>query len=386
MNKAHLPVYLLLAGTIALTAGCSTSQYAGGDTKSTPASSAAATAVTAGEKAVSVDEQLVLDYFSLYVNAEKGKEGQNQFIDEKATTKNQILLKLDQLVKGSEGKKATDIQIMESIPGKDGDSDVTLTLVDYKVGQKTAETIVSISKHKISNAVDSVQKEFAELRASFKTPLPKEIADAQAAEKAEPKLEIAQKNSQAWKDSINTVWVHSAAVLKNTGEAPVDISGLQLNYEDQNGGVLGTEKMLLAYPDILMPGETAFIGETSMLDGAKNPKEFKETTINFSFDKTKKNPELLEVSGVKGKSVDHFMGNYQVTGFVKNQTAEVQKNIGVAAGLFDAEGHILAVLTGRVDVGINPGSQAGFELSYPEIPGSIVGKIATIEVKAFSRY
>lgn len=384
MNKYQLPIFLLIGTAIVSLTGCNTSGYAGGDTKTVPAASAASTSVIAAEKLVSEKDQLVLDYFSLFINAEKGKEGQTQFINDKIASKSQFAMTMDQIFSGSEGKKVTEIQIMESIDGHEGGSFVTLTLADYRVNQKTAETIFSISNRKILSIITSEQKEFAELRAAFKTPLPKEIADAQAAEKAVPKLEILQKSSKAWKNSINSVYVHSAVVLKNTGEAPVKVSSLQFNFEDQDGGVLGTEKMLLAYPDILMPGETAFVGETSLLEGAKSPKEFKETSINFSFDKTKKNYKMLEVSGVKGKAFDGFMGNYKVTGFVKNQTTEIQKNISLAAGLFDVEGNILGVVTSIVSVGINPGSQAGFEIRSPEIPESVIGKIATIEVKAFS--
>lgn len=41
------------------------------------------------------------------------------------------------------------------------------------------------------------------------------------------------------------------------------------------------------------------------------------------------------------------------------------------------------LLTGSVDVGIAPGSEAGFELSYPELPPDVISKISTIEVKSY---
>jgi hypothetical protein len=41
-------------------------------------------------------------------------------------------------------------------------------------------------------------------------------------------------------------------------------------------------------------------------------------------------------------------------------------------------------ITGSVDVGVNPGSEAGFDLSYPEIPKEPASKVKNIEVKAYN--
>jgi len=44
---------------------------------------------------------------------------------------------------------------------------------------------------------------------------------------------------------------------------------------------------------------------------------------------------------------------------------------------------LLGILNGSVDVGVNPGSEAGFELSYPEVPSEVAGQVKTINVKAY---
>jgi hypothetical protein len=186
-------------------------------------------------------------------------------------------------------------------------------------------------------------------------------------EKEEAKLEIVDQTSGSWVDSIGTVWVHSGAVYKNTGNVPIDIGETQMNYKGQDGTVLGTSSMIYSVPSVVQPGETAFIGESTILDGQTDSNNYKETTYNFGFDKTTEEPTLLETSVVQGIKGDEY-STYKVTGMVKNITKSKQDDIRLAAGLFDQDGKLVGVLTGSVDIGLNPGGEAGFELSYPEIP------------------
>ena len=201
-------------------------------------------------------------------------------------------------------------------------------------------------------------------------------------ENTKSKLEIINSTGSAWVNSIGTVWVHSSAIFKNTGTVPVDIGETQMNFKAQDGSILGTSSMIYAVPSVVLPGETAYITESTILDGVSNAADYKETTYNFNFNETSEDPNLLEVSGVKGVKGDSYTP-YKVTGVVKNVTKELQDDIRLAAGLFDAEGQLLGVLSGSVDIGVNPGSEAGFELTYPELPEGVADKVATVDVKAY---
>ncbi|MCM3584850.1 hypothetical protein M3182_03705 [Mesobacillus maritimus] len=203
-------------------------------------------------------------------------------------------------------------------------------------------------------------------------------------EQSEPKLEVVKSFGQAWKDSIDTVWIHSAAIFENTGEVPIEIGETQMNFKGKDGSILGTAPMIYSVPSIVAPGEQAYISETTMLEGVTDPGEYKETTYNFSFDSTEENANLLEVSGVKGiAATDEMSSPYRVTGLVKNTTDSLQDDIRISAALLAEDGTLLGVLNGGVDVGVNPGSEAGFDLSYPEVPREIAGKVKTVEVKAY---
>jgi predicted small secreted protein len=201
-------------------------------------------------------------------------------------------------------------------------------------------------------------------------------------EKEEAKLEIIDQTGGTWINSIGTVWVHSAAVFKNTGNVPIEIGETQMNYKGQDGTVLGTSTMIYSVPSIVKPGETAFIGESTILNGQTNPASYKETTYNFGFDQTTEDPTILETSVVQGIKGDEYTP-FKVTGMVKNITKDKQDDIRLAAGLFDQNGKLLGVLTGSVNVGLNPEMEAGFELSYPEISKDVAEKVAKVEVKAF---
>lgn len=200
--------------------------------------------------------------------------------------------------------------------------------------------------------------------------------------KQEAKLEIVDSTGAAWKDSIDTVWVHSSAIFKNTGSVPVDIGETQMNFKGQDGSILSTATMIYSVPSVVLPGETAYISETTILEGAA-PEDYKETTYNYGYEETSAKQNLLEISGEKGTKGDEWTP-YRVTGVVKNTTEELQDDIRIAAGLFDSEGKLLGVLTGSVDVGVAAGSEAGFELTYPELPADVADKVSTIDVKAYA--
>lgn len=202
---------------------------------------------------------------------------------------------------------------------------------------------------------------------------------AETKKEVKANAEMTKHTGAAWTDSIETTWVHSAAIFENTGDTPVSIGETQMNYKGTDGSMLGTSTMIYAVPDIILPGETAIISEAAILDGV-SADEYAETTFNFSFDKTDKDPNIMEISGTKGIPTED---GYKVTGVVKNITEEQQDDVRLAAALFDADGNLLGALQGSVDVGIAPGSEAGFELSYPDLSPDILSKIATFEVKSY---
>lgn len=202
----------------------------------------------------------------------------------------------------------------------------------------------------------------------------------QAKEKVNARLEIEDSGSTIWSDSIDSIWINTAAIFRNTGEVPVDIGETQMNYKGKDGSILGTSTMIYAVPEIVQPGESAIIMEGTTLNDVTSLDNYSETTFNFNFDATEEDSNLMEVSAVKGISSDY---EYSVTGIVKNPTDVQQEDIRLAAILYDENGKILGGLSGSVDVGLAAGGEAGFELSYPPLPDNIGSKVNKIEVKSY---
>ena len=202
----------------------------------------------------------------------------------------------------------------------------------------------------------------------------------QVQEESNVLLEIVDSSGTAWMDSIGTVWVHSAAIFENTGDTAVDIGETQMNFKATDGSILGTSTMIYAVPEIVNPGETAVIVESTILDGITNKDQYAETSYNFSYDVTDEDPNLMETSTIKGINGEY---GYKVTGLVKNPTDVQQEDVRIAAILYDAEGNLLGALSGSVDVGLAPQGEAGFELSYPNLPKEVGAKVAKIDVKSY---
>mgnify|MGYP003408196868 FL=1 len=202
----------------------------------------------------------------------------------------------------------------------------------------------------------------------------------QVQEESNVLLEIVDSSGTAWMDSIGTVWVHSAAIFENTGDTAVDIGETQMNFKATDGSILGTSTMIYAVPEIVNPGETAVIVESTILDGITNKDQYAETSYNFNYDSTDEDPNLMETSTIKGINGEY---GYKVTGLVKNPTDVQQEDVRIAAILYDAEGNLLGALSGSVDVGLAPQGEAGFELSYPNLPKEVGAKVAKIDVKSY---
>lgn len=82
---------------------------------------------------------------------------------------------------------------------------------------------------------------------------------------------------------IDSIFINTAAIYKNTGEVPGDIGETQMNYKEKDGSILGTSTMIYAVPENVQPGESAFIVEGTTLNEETSLDNYSETTFNFNF-------------------------------------------------------------------------------------------------------
>ena len=204
-------------------------------------------------------------------------------------------------------------------------------------------------------------------------------------EKAEASLEIQSEKFGTWEDSIGSIYASYSAVITNTGDQPASVGDIQVNFEAEDGSIVGTMPMVLAVPDIIPPGETAFIGESTILDTISSPDEVAGASTNIDFSSTEEEATLLTTENVKLiEGADEYANAYKVTGTVLNENDEKADDIRLAAGLYDAEGNFLGTLNGSIQVSLNPDGKAGFELNYPDLPEEVKGKATEVKVKAYN--
>jgi len=195
--------------------------------------------------------------------------------------------------------------------------------------------------------------------------------------------EITQTAMQVWKDSIDTIWVHGAIEITNTGDVPIQIGDISISFVGDDNSILGTASMALPVPEIILPGETAYAGDSTIIEGIDDPAKIVKIEANIDYDKTDKQPQLLEVQDLKISPSDY--GGPKVTGRVVNTSQENADDIRILIAMLDENDKLLGVYTNSLDVTLAPGKNMGFEVSYPpiEVKG-FVNKVKKMVGKSFN--
>ncbi|MBQ5987029.1 MAG: DUF4878 domain-containing protein [Clostridia bacterium] len=194
---------------------------------------------------------------------------------------------------------------------------------------------------------------------------------------------VPYKNATYYKDSIGNVWVQTIIEVYNSGTIPFYISGGSEEIEDANGKLIKTESMLSAYPDIILPGETALIVESSTLDEEPATREL--NVVEHLTVKEAKNPCIrYAVKDVEIK--DTRFGGLQAIGRVQNTSIKEEQYFYVVINLYDADGNAIGQLTDIVMETVKPGETIGFTASALGAPPSLTkDKVAYYEAFAYPK-
>jgi len=194
--------------------------------------------------------------------------------------------------------------------------------------------------------------------------------------------EITQTAFQVWKDSIDTIWVHGAIEITNTGEVPIKIGDINISYIGDDNSILGTSTFVLPVPEIIKPGETAYAGDTTMIDGIDDPSKVVNIEAHIDFDKTNEEPQILSVQDLKIIPSDF---GPKVTGRVVNDSHENADDIRIIVALLDENDKLLGIYSKSLDVTLAPGKNMGFEVSYPSIEAEgFVDKVKKMVGKSYN--
>lgn len=182
---------------------------------------------------------------------------------------------------------------------------------------------------------------------------------------ADGAVEVTQTALQVWEDSIGTSWAHGAIEITNTGDVPVEIGDISISFVGNDDAVLGTASMVLPVPEIIQPGETAYAGESTFIEGISGPAEIASLEANIDFRKADGQSQNLDVQNLRIVSSEY--GGPTVTGRVVNTSQANADDIRIVVAFLDENDKLLGVYTASPDVTLAPEKNMGFETSYPNI-------------------
>ena len=188
---------------------------------------------------------------------------------------------------------------------------------------------------------------------------------------AEPKpiteVELTSGGVRIWKNSIGSYWQQAIVEIENTGETNIYFNDASYDVEDDAGNMIETEKYVTIYPQIIAPGEKAYLYHETTSDHEHEGYytilpyiEYAQASVDlvrYPISDVTFNPGDYETINIKGR--------------VENNTDAEITYTYVVALLFDETdnmiGHTFTILTEK----IAPGTKMGFEMQDFSMPDDI---------------
>jgi hypothetical protein len=194
---------------------------------------------------------------------------------------------------------------------------------------------------------------------------------------AEPAFDV-KKVRHAWLSVRDMTSIHAAVEIKNTGTHTARLRDIAFTVYDVNGKVLDAIPAWWTVPRVIRPGEVVY-AVAERLHEDLEPATVGELKVNFDYDLTSEEPQLLAVENLSGG--EGQMG-YEVTGEVVNTSGESAGEIRVAVALYDEGNNLLGVLWAYPQVTLAPGDRMGFValslFSFPPEVGKQVKRLVGV--------
>ena len=154
--------------------------------------------------------------------------------------------------------------------------------------------------------------------------------------------------------------------IKNTGSSYLYLNECSFDFEDDDGHLLETDKLVTSSPKAIAPGECGYFFSNGLLDENTSLENGINLVPNFTIDICKKGKDAIvdyEVTDLDIKDNDYGLG-VKVTGRVINGTTEDTNSIDVEiiAIFYDSDGEILDIGFTYADE-MSAGGKASFEIS-----------------------
>lgn len=183
----------------------------------------------------------------------------------------------------------------------------------------------------------------------------------------EDAYEITYANARIYTDSIGSVWTQVIVEIENTGSTDLYLSSGAYDLEDANGGLIASETMVSTYPEVISPGEKAYMyNETTLESGVEGDIV---VVPRPSVEKAKVENIRYAISDLSIS--DGQYGDLKALGRIENTTSEDASMVYIVIILKDSNntpiGQMFTILTDD----LKAGDKIGFEVSAFALPDDI---------------
>ncbi|MBR2669992.1 MAG: FxLYD domain-containing protein [Solobacterium sp.] len=187
-------------------------------------------------------------------------------------------------------------------------------------------------------------------------------------EKKEPVAwEVGDAKALTYVDSIGTKWAQITCPVTNTGEKNLYLSSGTMDLEDSDGKLVDSRSLVSVFPDVLLPGETAYYYEETTLED--NAPDELNVIPHVNVKEAKVECIRLETSDVT--IADESYGGVKITGRVENKTDDVAKLVYIVALMFNSDNEMIAQAMSILTDDLPAGDKIGFSMSTFAAPSSV---------------
>lgn len=198
-------------------------------------------------------------------------------------------------------------------------------------------------------------------------------------DKDEVAYEVTYTSVKAHTDSIGSQWVQVIAEIENTGSCDLYLSSGSYDIEDAAGSLISSNSIVSIFPEVISPGEKAYMYEEDILDEAVNGELVVKPRLNA--EEAKVENVRFPVSDLK-ISGDSY-GGLKALGRVENTGENEEAMVYVVVILKDADGKPIGQIFTILDT-LAAGDKVGFEQSSISLPDDVtMDTVASYEAFAY---
>lgn len=157
---------------------------------------------------------------------------------------------------------------------------------------------------------------------------------------SEPELSFGAANVSTFRDEYGTIYAQALITVKNESTVSVQLSQGVMEFMDENGVSVFCAESVMAFPDVLAPGETACYFEQVAPEMA----DTQALSVQLSGVEATPCADPVRFETDAGSLRTSPYGGLILTGTVTNRTATPQELCCVAAVLYGQDGSPLAVI------------------------------------------